>query len=606
MGACTILPTSSTSPTGNKAEQFSQASKAYSKQARRAKDLASKEHFLLLAAEVLIDNGQYSQGGQEKIALIPNPLSTSSLQYRLQILKAKESLLSGDAKTALTLLPDPSTVRETNHFARIYQIQADAYAQLDIPDQTLNARIKLETYLQSETAITNNHNVIWAMIEEQPSESLRHMTTKVHGDTYQGWLELALILRGNTSHAKHLTRQINNWAARFAQHPASGELATSLLNKTLETLPTDSQIKNVAILLPVSGKSAMAAIAIRDGLVATHFETADSNTQPELRFYDSSKADFSSLYQQAVQEGADLIIGPLNKKHVALLASEPTLPVPTLALNYSTQSTNPPDNLYQFGLLPEDEAKSASNRAIQKDYNSALILSSDDPLGMRLSKAFKESFEAAGGTVQDTVILEKDVYDYSQALSRVLHIDQSKQRHRALQGITHRSLKFEPSIRQDIDVIYLSSDASQTALIHPQLLFFRAKNIPLLASSRVYSGANGSQQDKDLNGIAFSDSTWAFTMKSPNNTVQNAIARNWPEQEQYARLYALGADALSILPFLKTMTENPDYRFSGNTGDLTMRAQNKLQRHLHWAVFKKGRAVLFDGAAKPKTHLKTL
>ncbi len=580
--------------------KYVEASEIYSNLAKRSAEKNERQHYLLLAAETLVDNKLYTQGGQSKIEVIEEVLVSPDLQSRLKILKSKEALITGDPQGALSLLPDPEQIRSSAHRARIYEVRANAFAHLGIVDEELNARVELDELLIVGDSLATNHDHIWTLISGQTVESLRQMTTKVHGDIYQGWLELALILRSNSLNAKYMAGQISNWKQRFPNHPAIGQFVESRLILALDNLPDEPLVKNLAILLPLSGKIAVAARTIRDGLIATYLESVDTVNPPLLKFYDTSIRDLKSVYRQAVQEGANFIIGPLKKSSVKLLASEPALPVPTLALNYiSPGTTIVADNLIQFGLLPEDEAASAALKARQLNYSTALILSSDDALGTRLSLAFQESFEAANGKILETVILPKDNYDYSAELQKVLRIGQSHRRHQKLQNLTGLALKFEPSIRQDIDVIFLTTDAQQAQLIRPQLLFFRARNIPLLASSRVNSDVADKQKNRDLDGIIFSDSTWSLTLASPTNSIQNAIVKNWPDRLDQAKLFALGSDAFAVLPYLGNMRGNPDYRFPGGTGELSLDKENRIHRHLHWARFEKGKAVLFDTAAKP-------
>ena len=70
-----------------------------------------------------------------------------------------------------------------------------------------------------------------------------------------------------------------------------------------------------------------------------------------------------------------MIIGPLEKQHVARLHSETALPVPTLALNNVEGSSSYSNLLYQFALSPENEAVQIAERAWQDGHRYAAILS---------------------------------------------------------------------------------------------------------------------------------------------------------------------------------------------------------------------------------------
>ena len=66
------------------------------------------------------------------------------------------------------------------------------------------------------------------------------------------------------------------------------------------------------------------------------------------------------FYREAQADGVDWVIGPLERDQVTRLANLGEIPLPTLALNYTDQMTQADQTLFQFGLAPEDEARSAA------------------------------------------------------------------------------------------------------------------------------------------------------------------------------------------------------------------------------------------------------
>ena len=69
----------------------------------------------------------------------------------------------------------------------------------------------------------------------------------------------------------------------------------------------------------MQGKLAKASQAIRDGIMSSHYNSPlTANIQ--IRFYDSSSSiPIQDIHQQAIDNGADFIIGPLAKNKVELL-----------------------------------------------------------------------------------------------------------------------------------------------------------------------------------------------------------------------------------------------------------------------------------------------
>ncbi len=115
----------------------------------------------------------------------------------------------------------------------------------------------------------------------------------------------------------------------------------------------------MALLLPLSGSLANAGQAVRDGFVAAFFHAGSQTT---IRIYDTNGNAVTRLYEKACSDGAQLVIGPLDKSGVAEINAVPNRPVPVLALNYLPPGVAATGGLFQFGLSIEDEARAIARR----------------------------------------------------------------------------------------------------------------------------------------------------------------------------------------------------------------------------------------------------
>ena len=70
-----------------------------------------------------------------------------------------------------------------------------------------------------------------------------------------------------------------------------------------------------------------------------------------------------TVYEQAIESGARIVIGPLTRAGVAALAASSLVTVPTLALNTLEQSSPQPARLYLFSLNVEQEARQIAQLA---------------------------------------------------------------------------------------------------------------------------------------------------------------------------------------------------------------------------------------------------
>ncbi|HKX55981.1 MAG TPA: penicillin-binding protein activator, partial [Xanthomonadales bacterium] len=109
-------------------------------------------------------------------------------------------------------------------------------------------------------------------------------------------------------------------------------------------------------------------------------------------------------------------------------------------------------------------------------------------------------------------------------------------------------------------------------------------DIPVYASSRIYSGQPDKSRDQDLNGIIFPASPLQIHFAAMRSTPPAARLKS----AGFTPLYALGRDAWNILPWLEMLRTDADFRFPGQSGTYASGAGPMLQREPEWAVFRNG------------------
>ena len=570
------------------------AADIYSALARESSIPAEQQDFLLIASEILFDRGFFTQA-QTKLAEVPAVLETLELEHRRAILVAKSHIADRDGESALTALPDPTEVQSTLNRGRIFETRAQAYNLLQDPDNELIARINLETQLSNAAIIERSHQQIWQLLTTQPLSTLRSMTTNVRGDTYQGWIELALAHAGAGIDEQLRITSMRDWQQRFPQHPANPQFVNALYAPNeFELLADGEPIEQIAVLLPLSGtNTATVAAAIRDGIIASHQQQSNERLNaPVLRFYDvgNNPGYVRTAYRNAVSDGADAVIGPLTKDAVAAVISQQEIPVPTLTLN-SVQGSNlyggDASNIIQFGLAPEDEAVAAASRAAALGYRNAIVFQTDDSRGDREARAFQDAMFLYGGDVAHVAVLPSDTFDYSSQIREALAIDQSDNRFRQLSRTIGQKLFFEPSIRSDVDVVFLAVSNEQARSVRTQLDFFYARGLPRLGTSRVAGVDDDQKKNADLNTIYYPEIPWILRPSMKDDPLKKRILANFSNADGiYGRLYALGADAYSLLTNLEKL--NNGERLQGYTGGLELRPNGRIQRYLDWAQYVEG------------------
>lgn len=559
--------------------------------------LTSMEHSLV-AAEILYDRG-LTEEGKLKLAAIPQPMAVPALQHRQEILTAKDILFANDAEAALLALPDPAEVESSLHRARIFEVRAQSFRQLANPDEELQARIQLEQEVRRPAIVAANHRQIWQMLSTQPLSTLGEMTTNVRGEIYQGWIQLALANAGTAATNGDATaRQANlqAWGSNYPNHPAQATVVRGLFGGSrFEGLSlAGGPIRQVGVLLPLSAPGiGAAAEAIREGIIIAYQNEEQRDLLPAVRFYDiGDNINFvRTAFQNAVNDGSDAIIGPLRKEAVNAIITQRDLPVPVITLN-QVESTGgiALQNVIQFGLAPEDEARSAASRALALDHRNAIVLQSDDSRGDRAARAFTEAMILNGGDVLHTAVLPADQFDYSRELKDALLITQSDQRFRNLSRALDTKLFFEPGIRGDVDMVFMAVTNEQARSVRPQLAFFHAGKLPMLGTSRVAAIDDDIKANRDLNGIQFTDAPWTLDRDTRRSDQYQQIAQAHPDSiEVFGKLYALGIDAWKLVNNLESLTTDSSTEIPGFTGQLSLTADGRIQRKLMWAQYQDGK-----------------
>jgi len=516
------------------------------------------------------------------------------LMTRKRLADARAAVERRQGVRALRLLPLITSETPDDVRARILAIRADAYGVSGQPVRAFHARLARTQYLETDEARRANDDAIWALLQSVPADRLGELAKRDDvSDRVRGWAELAQAVRRSRLGERGIKSALADWRSSYPNHPAQA-LSRDLEDRVLEQFKYPEK---VALLLPLTGELGEPAKAIRDGLLAAYYDQPDYVTRPRVAIYDTGDegATVKAAYDRAVDEGAGFVVGPLAKDGVRALAARDALEVPVLTLNYTGSSTSAegrPSALYQFGLLPEDEARQAAEAATQNGHFNALALTPSGDWGRRMHEAFHGRFDELGGQTLEHARYNARATDYGRPIRRLLNLDASSGRNRRLESTIDRDVVFEPRRRQDVEVIFAPSMAKQARLIKPQLEFHRAADIPVYATSHAFTGAPDRGADFDVNGLNFTETPWVIeglAHLGRGDGLHARVARAWPQRhERMPRLYALGIDAFSLLPHLGRLGDDETAGLAGRTGRLTLDSDNEVHRQLQWARFVQG------------------
>ncbi|MCW3149868.1 penicillin-binding protein activator [Stutzerimonas stutzeri] len=438
--------------------------------------------------------------------------------------------------------------------------------------------------LLSGPAAEANHEAIWSLLSSLPGDEHPHLAADE--TDFDGWLSLAAAVKQAGTIAQQ-QRAIDDWIARHPQHPAAQQLPVQLAQ--LREL-ADQPLTHVALLLPMQGKLATVAQALRDGFLAAHLQAQQAQqagqSALQIELYDSTQlTSLDNFYRQAETNGVQLVVGPLEKDLVRQLGERERLPITTLALNYSDAGQKTPPQLFQFGLAAEDEAREVARRAWADGHRRAIALAPRGDWGARILEAFRQSWDQAGGTLIAAEPLAEPV-ELANQIARLLQLRDSEARSQHLQSTLDKSVTSEPTRRQDVDFIFLAATPQQAQQVRPTLIFQYAGDIPVYATSHLHAANQNRTQYLDLEGIRFAETPWLLDNQLP---LRQQIEQKWPQAGgSLGRLYAMGADAYLLAPRLNQLLALPSTRLNGLSGSLALNPQQRIERQLPWAQFHDG------------------
>ena len=535
-----------------------------------------QQSLLIMAAGRLIDDGAWSQAAA---ILAQMDAVTDAIAGQKNILLARVDMTREQPRAARAHL---AMVHDVGLLSLYYQVQfhdllASVYQSLGHINESLNERIKLENLLPDDASKANNRRVLWLSLTTLPMAELHTLQSEFsENEDLSGWTQLALIARNTQLSPEEMLSNLQHWQAQFPHHPANYLLPQPLASMTDHLYPSP---KHIALLLPVSGPLSGPGRAIQDGFMAA-FDASSRRAFTDVRVYDTNTEKAVIRYQQAIEQGADYVVGPLSKADVSAVAAI-NHPVPTILLNDVDGHVD--GHAYQFGLSKANEARQVAAKARKNGLLRALIIAPASVWGDEVVNAFSSQWRATGGTVVDTLHYTAQD-DVNTRIRQFLQVSDSEAREKHLKQILGAHIESTPTRRQDFDVIFLVAFPSKARQIMPMLKYYYAGDMPVYATSSVYAGHANPMQDRDLDGVIFCDMPWVFTHQMGQ--------RNWPEQyNSYNRLYALGLDAFALSNQLNQLILFPALGVSDQSGVLYLSSNQHIARILAFAQFHQGRAM---------------
>lgn len=419
---------------------------------------------------------------------------------------------------------------------------------------------------------------MWSVLDSPCA--YRSLTMNGAGNlTVQGWWDLAAIMiTSNSQHERN--SKYRNWKSKYSQHLAA-QYPPALFQSQYDAP------RKIALLLPQSGPLSSAATAIKNGFLSAHLQTA-APKNVSIDVYDTSTTEITTLIEQVVDEGVDVIVGPLAKESVRRVLEKNSTDVPIVALNRPSLGTRlePQRNLVQLAQVVEDDAVAVANQLHRENLQRVLLVLGDDHWCVRAALSFRNTIGDSVVIAAETVL--SDLSETTENVANLLRVTQSTDRQSDIAQTTRRTIEFTARRRHDIEAVVAFVDQDEFTALSAALHYHFAGNIPVLLIEPTFRDLvrAGSYAD----GATFT-STPAHLYSIPLTT---QIQESFADASVLYPLYVFGIDAYRTTMHIEgVLNDEPIF---GYTGYLQRDENGTLVRAPIWGRVE-GRAL------QPRKHI---
>lgn len=485
-----------------------------------------------------------------------------------------------------TLVLVDENLSSPKHIFLQQEIYGDIYAAEALPDLASPYLIKASELAEEHNYNADNINqTLWQILNQMSVQQLEQFNT---GSSIQrGWVSLALYTQLYIGDTTAMHSALNEWQNKYTNHPANAVLQE---NKPKMMSLTPISANKIALILP-SNKSRQKALsqAVISGILAA----SHAHPERELFFIDSASS-IEEISLQLSEINPDFVIGPLLKNNIEKLKNANILDnYPAMYLNTTEVLLSSADH-FSFALKPEHEVTQAVYHFINQEFKNPLIIAPGNRLGKRLATHFTQQWQQYAEDNPQLGFYATN-RDMQKLVQELLEVNQSKARIKQIESIVDAKLHIETRSRSDIDAIYIIADATQARLLKPSFdvnISTFASRIPIYASSRSHDIKEDQSDKKDLAGMYFSEIPWMLPLTGDSQALREQFDLIWPDNSTLEQqLFAMGFDAVQLIPQLRQLKFIPGKALPGLTGSLSVNKSAHIERRLKWAQYKGSRTI---------------
>jgi outer membrane PBP1 activator LpoA protein len=524
---------------------------------------------------------------------------TQPQQFERELLRGEVAIARGQYAPAWQQVSKIAAPVKPADASRLYLLQQQVALRAGQPVEAVRAGIQRENAASTDSDRTRARRDLLNDLRGAIDRGLRVDPAASRDAMVSGWLEIAQIAAAAARAPLSAPAAVDRWRGRYPGHPAATIAASEIIAPAERDTPRGAQVADatsIGLLLPLTGANGVPAGLVRDGFMAAVARLPEAG-RPTVRVYDTGVLPVGTALQNARADGAAFIVGPLTKDELRTAVEQRSGTLPMLMLNTLAGSGFAGNNIYQYGLAPEDEARQIARHMAGAGKRNAMVLApANTPTsdwGTRVMTAFTEELTRAGGQVVVQARYDRGSNSLTEQTGTVLGIDESRSRHDRVEKIAGGNFGFEPRPRPDIDAIFVAGYTDDSGAINPLRMIYPVLNryaggVPVFMTQDGLD--SDAQANRDFIGAYVLALPWTLEASGLVADLRASTESIWLARGvRQSRYFAFGFDAATLaLAIRKPSTIWP---LNGLTGRLNLTNDGRVERSLQWARVANGGAV---------------
>ncbi|MFC3121086.1 penicillin-binding protein activator [Agaribacter flavus] len=448
----------------------------------------------------------------------------------------------------------------------------------------------------SSPSILSTHRVslLWQALSQQTQTQRKVLWANT--PSLRPYIDLLAIVEDDALADTSRQEAVKAWLQSNAKLEASEQIPSIVSTFTNLTL---SEKRDIAVIIPLSGRLASQGNAIKQGILSAYYRYANtlggdpSEEARSITFIDSGSSEtLSEDVSKLNFEEFGVVVGPLLKSHIQEISDLIPSQLARVHLNSpSTSEHQGEDTLLTsyFALSPEQEAQELASLVATQGISKPIVIYEESNISTRMKNAFIERWSELSNQQTETPnrlteVSFTDSKTMRTGITSALDVLQSKKRIDQLSALSAEVVHSVTRNRRDIEAFVVFASPQDLELLNPiiesSISLFSNKKVPVFATSYSYNHKYNKNSIRDLRNVVFID--MPFVQPEARNSDLSVTVDELYNQPSstFLRLFAFGYDALTVAKNALQLKLFEQVSKKGLSGELSVSRDGLVNRRL--------------------------